>query len=58
MGYSIIGTDDDLFNLAQHYKNYLITVGQIKSAAIRMRIFAVFQKLNITLPEIFLPKKL
>lgn len=33
----------------------IVAVGQIKSAAIRIRIFKTLQKLNVTLPVIISP---
>jgi sugar O-acyltransferase (sialic acid O-acetyltransferase NeuD family) len=38
-GYKIIGTDDDIKELSSSGHSFLITVGQIKSAGIRMKIF-------------------
>ena len=46
LGYPIIGTDDDLQNLRQNYDNALITVGQIKSAETRSRLFNLLNQLN------------
>ena len=52
LGYSVIGTDDDLKVLWQQYKNALITVGQIKSPAIRVKLYQLLKELNFTLPVI------
>lgn len=40
LGYDIIGTDDDLPHLVKTVSNYLITIGQIKSAAKRIHLLS------------------
>lgn len=55
LGYSIIGTDDDLPELIKQYPYALITVGQIKSANSRKRIFEKLKRLNAKLPVIKSP---
>jgi sugar O-acyltransferase (sialic acid O-acetyltransferase NeuD family) len=55
LGYSIIGTDKDLINFRQNYDNALITVGQIKTAEIRSRLYQVLNQLNYSLPVIISP---
>jgi len=52
LGYSIIGTDNDLKGLRQQYKNALITVGQIKSPKIRIKLYKLLKELDFTLPLI------
>ena len=52
LGYKVIGSDDDLTELKQKYEYALITVGQIKSAAIRIKIFNSLNKIGFTLPVI------
>ena len=39
LGYKIIASDDDFPALVKEYSNFLITVGQIKSAERRIEIF-------------------
>ena len=39
LGYPVIGTDDDIMALVQKKYFFLITIGQIKSATIRIKIF-------------------
>ena len=56
LGYPVIGTDDDLKVFRQQYKNALITVGQIKSPKIRIKLFQLLIKLDFTLPVILSPK--
>ena len=38
-GYKIMATDDDIDELVRTYRYFLITVGQIRSSAIRTRLF-------------------
>ncbi len=56
LGYPVIGTDDDLKVLWQQYKNALITVGQIKSPKIRIKLYQLLKELDFTLPIIISPK--
>ena len=55
LGYKIIASDDDLPNLFQKYKNAHITVGQIKSNAVRVKLYAVLKEIGYTLPTIISP---
>ena len=52
LGYHVIGTDDDLPILRQKCANALITVGQIKSPKIRMKLYQLLKELDFTLPII------
>ena len=52
LGCPVIGTDDDLKALRQQYKNALITVGQIKSPKIRIKLYQLLKELDFTLPVI------
>jgi sugar O-acyltransferase (sialic acid O-acetyltransferase NeuD family) len=52
LGYSIIGSDLDLPELIKKYPNVLITVGQIKSAQLRERLFNTAKQLGAVLPVI------
>jgi len=56
LGYSVIGTDNDLQDLRLHYNNALITVGQIKSSKVRVKLFLQLKELDFTLPVIISPK--
>jgi len=56
LGYPVIGTDDDLQVLRQQYKYALITVGQIKTPKVRIKLFQLLKKLDFTLPVILSPK--
>ena len=52
LGYPVIGTDDDLQTIRKKYDHALITVGQIKSAETREKLFQLLKKMNYTLPLI------
>ena len=46
LGYPVLGTDDDLSDLRKEYKFALVTVGQIKSATTRIRLFETLSDLG------------
>ena len=56
LGIKIIGTDDDIPRLAGKYKNFLITIGQIKSSEKRIRIYETVKKYGGILPVVISPK--
>lgn len=55
LDYPIIGSDEELKYLAQHYKYALVTIGHIKSAAIRIRLFEMLKDAGYELPVITSP---
>ena len=55
LGYQIIGNDSDLGDLAKKYEYALITVGQIKSPSLRIKLFDLATKAGFTLPNIISP---
>lgn len=55
LNYPIIGSDDDLQQLIATYKNVLITIGQIKSAKIRMELFTICKEHNANFPIVISP---
>ncbi len=55
LGYPIIGTDDELLDISKECSNFLITVGQIESASVRLRIFKQLKEINASLPIIIHP---
>lgn len=55
LGYPILGGDDDLPALLAQTPHALITVGQIKSPAIRQRLFALLKRHRAQLPVIQSP---
>lgn len=54
-GVKVIGTDSDINKLTVKYMNFLITVGQIKSFDIRVRIYNTIKKYGGKLPVIISP---
>ncbi len=55
LGHPVIGSDEDLPNLRQKYEYALVTVGQIKSPLIRVRLFQLLLELGYKLPVIISP---
>ncbi|MFP3874956.1 MAG: acetyltransferase [Thiohalophilus sp.] len=56
LGYPIIGEDEDLPELGQRIPNAIVTVGQIKSAALRRDLFDSLKALNFTMPRLISPR--
>lgn len=52
LSYSIIGTDDDLEKYVGKDVEFLITIGQIKSNAVRIKIYNKLKSLNLKLATI------
>ena len=50
MPYPVLGDDEDLPQLREHYSFALVTIGQITNTAIRKNIFAMLEKLNFSIP--------
>ncbi len=55
-GYSILGNDELMGELAKKKYQFLITVGQIKSADVRLKIFEQLKMLGATLATVISPK--
>ena len=55
LGYEVIATDDELNELAKSYQYALITVGQVKTAKHRMRLYQMSLKCGFKMPSIFSP---
>lgn len=55
LGYPIIGTDQDLKDLSSEYKNFFITIGQIKSSDYRQKLFLQLINLGCEVPKIISP---
>ena len=55
LGYSIIGSDDDIDEIAEKYDNFLITVGQLDSNELRVKLYDKLKSLNKELPIIVSP---
>ncbi|WP_187647910.1 NeuD/PglB/VioB family sugar acetyltransferase [Nitrosophilus labii] len=56
LGYEVIGCDDELEKLRKKYDYALVTIGQIKSAEIRIKLFSLLKNLNYNLPVIISPR--
>jgi len=55
LDYEVIGKDEDLEKLRQKYNYAFITVGQIKSPDIRIKLFKLLKSLDYELPIIISP---
>lgn len=55
LGYPIIGIDNDLSSLRQQYSHALITIGQIKSPKVRVKLYQLLKELDFTMPAIISP---
>ena len=51
-GYPVIGTDDDIPELAQKHKNFFITMGHIKSPGFRIKMLNYLTGLGVNIPYI------
>ncbi len=56
LGYPLLGNDDDLAKLKLNYDYALITIGQIKMPAIRIRLLDYAKSLGFKLPAIISPR--
>jgi sugar O-acyltransferase (sialic acid O-acetyltransferase NeuD family) len=55
LSYPIIGTDDDILNLANQGKTFFISIGQIMTAFRRTELYLFLKQNNIILPVIISP---
>lgn len=55
-GYPLLGSDDDLREFRSSYDFALITIGQIKTPSIRIRLFELVKSLGYTLPAVVSPR--
>jgi sugar O-acyltransferase (sialic acid O-acetyltransferase NeuD family) len=56
LGYKVIGNDDDLPELIRKYKNAHISLGQIRNAEPRQRIYKLLKELGANMPVIISPQ--
>jgi len=54
--YEIIGNDSDLEKLSKKYKYAIITVGQIKSPSLRIKLFELAKQYDFSMPTIISPR--
>lgn len=55
LGYKVIACDDDLEVLRETYDYALVTVGQIRSNAIRIKLFNILKALDFNIPTVVSP---
>ncbi|MDB2562798.1 NeuD/PglB/VioB family sugar acetyltransferase [Sulfurimonas sp.] len=55
LDYKVIGSDDDLENLYQEYKYAVVSVGQISTSVLRVKLFEKLKNIGYTLPVIVSP---
>ncbi len=55
LGYKVIACDDDLENIYKTCKNAIITVGQIESNYVRVKLFNKIKEIGFNLPIIISP---
>ena len=56
LGYPVLGTDEDFSQLREKYEFALVTVGQIKSAPPRKRLYAQLLAFGFQLPVVVSPR--
>ena len=56
LGYPVIGDDSDIENLSNKYTHALITIGQIRSPEIRVKLFNLVKKVGFICPTIISPR--
>lgn len=56
LGYPLLGSDDDLQKLCVNYRYAFISIGQIKSPSIRVKLFEYTKSLGFILPTIISPR--
>lgn len=56
LGYSVLGTDHDLPALLREYRHALVSVGQIKTPDVRIRLFGKLAQNGCALPAIVSPR--
>jgi len=55
LGYPIIGTDEDILNFVSECNNFLVTIGQIKTAKVRERVVYNLSSFDVKFPVIISP---
>ncbi len=56
LGYTIIGSDSDIPQLLKKYKNFVVTVGHIKSNETRIRLFNEVKNMGGVFPPVISPR--
>jgi sugar O-acyltransferase (sialic acid O-acetyltransferase NeuD family) len=55
LGYKVIGCDDDLVHLREKFPHVIVTVGHVKSNALRIKLFNLLKELDFHMPSIVSP---
>ena len=55
LGYRFVGTDNDLERLVKSDVGFLVTIGQVGSAAARVKAFNFLKKLGALIPQVLSP---
>lgn len=55
LDYKVIGCDDDLLTLFSECPNAIVTVGQLESSALRVKLFNILKDIGYRLPVIVSP---
>lgn len=55
LGYKVTGVDADITKLSIQYKNFLVTVGHVRSSEKRAQLFDLLLSHNVSLPSIVSP---
>jgi len=56
LGYPVLGGDKDLSDLRKNYEYALVTIGQIKTPEIRMKLYQQLIQMGFNLPVIISPR--
>ena len=56
LDYKISGSDEDLEMLSKKYRNFLVTLGFVKSPELRIRLYKRLKELGVNLPVIISPR--
>lgn len=56
LGYEVVGCDDDLEDLFQRYPYAVISIGQIKSPDVRIKLFNHLKAIGFILPSVISPR--
>lgn len=56
LGYEIIGTDAEISRLVKEEHSFLITVGQIKTSAIRKKLFSLLSQNSVQIATVISPR--
>lgn len=56
LGYPLLGTDDDMETLRKQFSYAMVTVGQIRTPAVRMKLFETLKMHDFILPTIVSPR--